>query len=383
MRAMPRLCAALATLAIAAPASAQDAQSIADIVNQALREVRVEFAAAVAQAGRGAGQAAREAAQAAREAERRRRDEARRGPEVTEAFSRTVRLGRDGTFSLENVSGNIEVSGGSGNDVRIDAIKRARHADSAEAKAILQDLVINVSERGGNVDVRTEYQRYGPRQRYRNGYSASVDYTVSVPRDASVMLKSISGPIKVTNVNGELRAESVSGGITTTAARRIRTLKSISGDVQIDDSQSDDLSAGTVSGSVIIRNVKTRIVELQSVSGDLRVNDVDADHAEMKTVSGNLEYAGRLSRSGRYELQSHSGNLRLIPMSSPNFSIEATTFSGDVRSDFPLTLQGGTQPFARGFQGRRQNQSVRGTVGSGGAMITMQSFSGNIVIAKQ
>jgi len=50
---------------------------------------------------------------------------------------------------------------------------------------------------------------------------------------------------------------------------------------------------------------------------------------------------------------------------------------------FPLTLQGGSQSLGRGFQGRRQNQSVRGTVGSGGAMITMQSFSGNIVIAKQ
>jgi DUF4097 and DUF4098 domain-containing protein YvlB len=70
-------------------------------------------------------------------------------------------------------------------------------------------------------------------------------------------------------------------------------------------------------------------------------------------------------------------------VSSPNFSIEATTFSGDVRSDFPLTLQGDSQSFGRGFAGRRQNRSVRGTVGSGGAMITMQSFSGNIVIAKQ
>jgi DUF4097 and DUF4098 domain-containing protein YvlB len=381
MRVMHRICAVVAVLAFAAPAAAQDAQSIADIVNEALREARVEVAAAMAQVNRQAGQAGRAAAQAAREAERRRRDEARRGPEVTEAFSRTVRLGRDGTFDLENVSGDIEVTGGNGNDVRIDAIKRARHTDSAEAKAILQELVINVSERGGNVDVRTEYPRYNNR-RNRYGY-ASVDFTVSVPRDASVMLKSISGAVKVTNVNGELRAESISGGVAITAARKIRTIKSISGDVQVTDSQSDDLTAGSTSGSVILRNVKTRIVELQSISGDLRLTDVDADHAEMRTVSGNVEYTGRLSRNGRYEFQSHSGNVRLTPMASPNFSIEATTFSGDVRSDFPLTLQGGPQSVARGFQGRRQNQSVRGTVGSGGAMITMQSFSGNIVIAKQ
>jgi DUF4097 and DUF4098 domain-containing protein YvlB len=380
MRVMHRICAVVAVLAsAAAPASAQDAQSIADIVNEALREARVEIAAAVAQASQ-QGQSGRAAAQAAREAERRRREEARRGPEVTEAFSRSVRLGRDGTFTLENVSGDIEVNGGGGSDVRIEATKRARHPDSAEAKAILQDLVINVSERGGDVDVRTEYQRYNNR-RNRNGY-ASVDYTVSVPRDASVMLKSVSGAVKVTNVNGELRAESISGGVAISAARKIRTLKSISGDVQVSDSQSDDLTAGSTSGSVILRNVKTRIVELQSISGDLRLTDVDADHAEMRTVSGNVEYSGRLSRNGRYEFQSHSGNVRITPMGAANFSIEATTFSGEVRTDFPLTLQGTPQSYVRDFRGRRQNQSLRGTVGSGGPMITMQSFSGNIVIAK-
>ena len=76
-----------------------------------------------------------------------------------------------------------------------DATKRARHTDPAEAKAILQDLVINVSERGGNVDVRTEYQRYSPRQRYRNGYTASVDYTVTVPRDAAAARSPTPAPL--------------------------------------------------------------------------------------------------------------------------------------------------------------------------------------------
>jgi DUF4097 and DUF4098 domain-containing protein YvlB len=111
----------------------------------------------------------------------------------------------------------------------------------------------------------------------------------------------------------------------------------------------------------------------------LRLSDVDADHAEMRTVSGNLEYSGRLSRSGRYDLQTHSGNVRVTPVGSPNFSLEATTFSGDVRSDLPLVLQG--QSLDRGFA--RRNRSVRGTFGSGGAMLTLQSFSGNIVINKQ
>ena len=374
MRLMHRLCVALVLVGLAVPAAAQDAQSLAEAIGQAKLELTLALREA-AQAGGGAGRGAGRG-QAAREAERQRRDEARRGPEITETFSRTVRLGRDGTFSLENVSGDIAITGGGGNDVRIDATKRVRHPDESEARAILQELRIDVAERGGSVDVRTEYPR-------RRNWSGSVDYAVAVPRDASVSLRSISGTVKVTNVNGEVRAESVSGQIVTSGARKIRVARSVSGDVQIADSESDDLTAGTVSGNVLMRNVKARIVGLRSVSGDLRLTDVDTEHAEMRSMSGNVEYVGRLSRSGRYEFQTHSGTVRVTPMGAPaGFSLAATTFSGDVRSDYPLTIQGG-ESFSRGFAQRRQSRAVRGTFGNGGAMLTLQSFSGNIVIVKQ
>src|SRR5262245_32451811 len=135
-----------------------------------------------------------------------------RGPEYTEAFSRTVRLGRNGTFDLQNVSGDITVTGGGGDDVRIDATKRVRHPNETEAKSILSAIEIQVQERSGRVDVRTEY----PRGR---NWSGGVDFTVSVPRDAIVALRSVSGTVKVSNIDGELRAERVSGEIITSGNR--------------------------------------------------------------------------------------------------------------------------------------------------------------------
>ena len=369
MRALHRLCGALALIVVATPASAQDTQAIADAISQALSQARIVVIEAV-QAGQNAGRAA---AQAARQAERQRREDERRGPEITENFTRTVRLGRDGTFSLENVSGDVSITGRGGNDVRIDAVKRVRHANPTEARAILQALTVDVAERGGNVDVRTEY----PRRRNWNG---SVDYTVTVPQNANVTLKSISGTLKVTNVNGELRAETISGEMVMSGVRKIRTAKSISGEVQIADSESDDLTASTVSGNLVMRNVKSRIVGLHSVSGDMRLTDVETDTADLRTVSGSLQYLGRFSRNGRYDFQTHSGSVRVTPVGAPNFSLAATTFSGNVRSDYPLTIQG--DALGNGFA-RRQNRAVRGTFGSGGAMLTLQSFSGDITIVKQ
>src|SRR5436853_6690056 len=49
-----------------------------------------------------------------------------RGPEQTDRFSRKLKLGRDGRVSVSNISGDIVVTSGSGDEVSIDAVKRTR-----------------------------------------------------------------------------------------------------------------------------------------------------------------------------------------------------------------------------------------------------------------
>jgi DUF4097 and DUF4098 domain-containing protein YvlB len=323
-----------------------------------------------AQAQREAAEA-RRAAQRAREAERRRREDTRRGQEYTEPISKTLRLGRNGTFDLQNVSGDITVTGGSGNDVRIEATKRVRHPNESEARALLQAIEVRIEERNGDVEVRTDYPR-------RN-WSGGVDYAITLPREANVILRSISGDIRVSTINGDLRAETVSGDLTATSVRRIRQAKTTSGDLEITDSDGEDVSGASISGSVTARSLKARSIDLQSISGDLRMADVESDRMFVKSISGDIEFSGRMARTGRYEFQTHSGDIRVTPQGASGFSIEASTFSGDLRSDFPLTLQGNPPNRGRGFTG----STIRATVGDGGAVLLLRSFSGGITVIKR
>lgn len=397
-----RACGALAVIALAAgPAAAQDwADDLADAIERQVEaiardveravdkhaykaykiqhkvehEIQQQIHLVLAQAGRQAGEAARRANQAAREAERRRREESRRGPEYTEQISKTLRLGKNGTFDLQNVSGDVVVTGGGGNDVRIEATKRVRHPNESEGKALLQSIEVRIEERNGNVEVRTNYPR-------RN-WSGGVDYTVTVPRDANVILRSISGDVRVATLNGELRVESISGDVVATSVRRIRQAKTTSGDLEIVDSDGDEVSGSTTSGEITVRGVKARTVDLNSISGDLQMSDVESDRLFARSVTGDVEFSGRLSKNGRYELQSHSGDVLVSPLGSQGFTLEASTFNGDLRSDYPLTMQGGSQ-VTNGFGPRRNPRAVRGSFGEGGALLTLQSFSGSITISKR
>ncbi len=301
--------------------------------------------------------------------------DSRRGPELTERFHRTVRIGRNGSLDLSNIAGDITVTGGGGDVVRIEAVKRARARAESDSKALLDEMRIEVIELSNRVEVRTVYPRN------RRNYSGSVDYTISMPSGANATLRSISGDMRVTNVKGELRAETVSGDLVTSGATRLSLVKSVSGDIQVTDAAADgEVTVSTVSGDLTVRGLKARSLDLGSVSGDVILTDVTCDRGTVKTVSGNVEYHGPLARSGRYEMTAHSGNVRLAISGTTGFELEATTFNGDVRSDFPLTLRTGSSESGRG---RRLNRSIRGTYGDASAIVSLKSFSGDIVITKR
>ena len=288
------------------------------------------------------------------------------GQEQTDRFSGRYRIGRDGRVSVSNVSGDITVTTGSGDEVSIDAVKRARRDRSQ-----LDQVRVEVDNAPGRVDVRTSYPRF-------TNNNVSVEYTVTVPNGVSVELHSVSGSVKVTGVRGVVRAETVSGNVTATDTPKLELAKSVSGDVSFSGVSTDtDVSIGSVSGNVHGRSIRAHGLEFSSVSGDVAISDVTCDRLGAKSVSGAIEYSGSIAKAGRYDMNSHSGSIRLTLTNPSGFEVTATTFSGSIRSDFPLTIGG--DGGRRGISGR----SIRAAFGDGSAMLTLRTFSGNIVIEKR
>ncbi len=122
---------------------------------------------------------------------RARGDRGDRGPEFTEMFTKTVRLGRNGRLELENVSGDVEVTGGGGDDVKITATKRVHAPNESAGRGALSAIEIQVADRAGVVSISA-----GPT---RGRFSAGeIDYVISVPSGTSLSLKTVSGDVTVT-----------------------------------------------------------------------------------------------------------------------------------------------------------------------------------------
>jgi DUF4097 and DUF4098 domain-containing protein YvlB len=291
-----------------------------------------------------------------------------RGPEQTEQFSKTFRVGRTGSLDLTNMAGDVVVTGGTGEDIVIEATKRTRQ--DSDAKSQLQSVTIDAVERAGRVEVRTRYP-----QNTRDVH-VSVDYRVTVPSGADVNLHAVAGDVHVTNVNGALRLDCVSGDVWVENADRIEALKSVSGDVTVTRGGGADVRIATFNGTLTLRNLKVRSLDASTVSGDVAVTDTAADRAVVKTLSGDVDYVCPLAPNGRYEFSAHSGDVRLTPTSNTGFEIDANTFSGEIRTTMSITMKEGQ------LQERHVRHEIRGTYGDGSALVTVKTFSGDVTVGK-
>lgn len=302
--------------------------------------------------------------------------EVRQGPEHTDRFTGNYRVEGDGALDLTQISGDVRVTTIRGGEIRIEAVKRVRHREDGEARRLLDALRVEVTHTGNRVEVRTVYPR-GTDNRRWNG---SVDYTIGVPANTAVAIKTVSGDLSIHGVRGEVRAETVSGDVEVIGTPNLAVAKTVSGDVTARDIAATTLALGTVSGSVIASALKVRTLDASSVSGDLQLSRLEVERLTAKTVSGTIAFDGELDRGGRYEFNAHSGDIRLtIAPNTPGFELDASTFSGSIRADFPITLRSSASP----DRGRGANRAIRGTFGDAGAILAVRSFSGSVVIARR
>lgn len=230
-------------------------------------------------------------------------------PEVTEEFHQTYPLSATGRVSLSNINGSVRISAWDRNEVKVDAIKRAYTQER------LREAEINVSAGPGAIEIETEYPEYRWRDGERHENPASVEYTLTVPRNARVEevslvngglnIEGLSGPVHASSVNGKVTARGLTGPVNLSVVngRLEATLDSVNG------SGSVNLSA--VNGPLVatIPSDANATVRADTVHGSI-TNDFNLPVRVGEYVG--RELAGRLGQGGtRVSLNNVNGSIQL------------------------------------------------------------------------
>ena len=124
-------------------------------------------------------------------------------------FQQSVVLSAHGRVAIENLYGDVRITGWDREEVRIEAVKSA--ADGAR----LDDARIVIDGTAERLSIRTQYDGG------EAGDPASVEYRINVPRTAALedvrlvngalSISGMAGSVKATSVNGSIKAEQLGG----------------------------------------------------------------------------------------------------------------------------------------------------------------------------
>jgi DUF4097 and DUF4098 domain-containing protein YvlB len=220
-----------------------------------------------------------------------------------------------------------------------------------------------------------------------DGLDAHADLRISVPRGRKVAVHLAVGKVTVSNVNGRLSVDANDASVTATGTQGELSVDVGSGDVRVSQVEGDlsvdtgsgsvevsrsrgtGLSIDTGSGGVTGTQLEAAHLSIDTGSGDIRLTGVTAPEVSLETGSGSVN-ADLHSDIHSLSVQTGSGNIAITAPPTLSASVEIETASGEIESDFPLTVT------------RRASDHVEGRIGDGKGTIAIETGSGGVRLLK-
>ncbi len=210
-------------------------------------------------------------------------------------------LSADGRVSLDNVNGNVEITGWDRNEVQIDAVKTARDQQK------LDEARIDVNASSDSVEIKTHYP-----EGHTNNNPASVRYQLHVPQNARLdRINLVNGSLTVQKVIGEVSANLTNGKLRVDDLAGRAELSTVNGGIEATYASLN----------------KVREIKLKSVNGPIELGLPNSPNAEVKasTVSGGIRSDFPLQVQGSYVGKNLNGTL-----GSGGTQIELSNVNGSI-----------------------------------------------------
>ncbi|SRR6266568_927572 len=166
---------------------------------------------------------------------------------ATEHVDRTLAFPAGGTLQLHNFSGDVHITGTTGKDLVIKAVRRARRDQ-------LEHIVLDIQTSGSTVTI--DANKRDPSWQYHSKDNVvETSFEVEVPADAKLEVEAFSSNLDIRALAGTQRLKTFSGDISVDAAvadaAPILTAETFSGGIRVRlaDSAKGDVSFESFSGS--------------------------------------------------------------------------------------------------------------------------------------
>jgi Putative adhesin len=272
---------------------------------------------------------------------------------------KTVPLTLGARVEVSSIRGSVEIETANIEVAEVHIVRSARN------RADLEHHKIEIESTPQSLVIRGE-------QRPRNsGSGPDVRHHImlKLPRRVELSVRSISGQVRIGDVDGQLEVSSVSGSLRVGAVGGRVQVNSVSGSVGV-GAVDGQIKVSSVSGDVDIGQVN-QPVEIKSVSGSVKVGQA-VDFLDVSSVSGAVSAGiSRLGERG-VKINSVGGSVELRFTDELNAQLSTNSVSGKVSIEVPnVTMQ--SEPGA---------SAIRAVIGRGGPPISINGVSGGVRLVR-
>ena len=268
----------------------------------------------------------------------------------------TVAFSQDGTIELSLVAGTMKLSTWNENKVRV--VASTSGPPSLQFDASSSHVSLEQASNGSRGD--------------RNSVG-SATYDVTVPVGSRATLSAVSGDINASGLRGRVEVSTVSGAVNVHDVGSGLSVEGVSGGITIAN-VGGEAHVENVSGRVSLTGVRGS-ASVETVSGGITLTGVAGNSIHATSVSGNLDFAGPVGGSARYNFETHSGRANLRIAGNANAAIRVESFSGSVSNDYPGAVK-------RRNSDDDDTSSVDFIMGQGQGRLRVETFSGNVHISQ-
>jgi DUF4097 and DUF4098 domain-containing protein YvlB len=252
-------------------------------------------------------------------------------------------------LDVEADGGTIVVGTWERNEVRVQAAHSIR-------------TFVSIRSRNGVIQIETDANR---------GPAGIADFNITVPSALDLSLEGMYTDITVEGANGAVEAETLQGDIIIRGGRGTIRADATTGEVLVEGAEGN-IEVETAAGDIRFVDVGGTVVA-ESAGGDIFFENARATSVDAGSTGGRLQYQGTFQPAGRYFFGSHGGSVLLIVPDGTSATFNLASIHGSITTN---VNNGTLQRLERG-----QRNSV--TVGSGGAIVEVETFGGRIAVMRQ
>lgn len=274
-----------------------------------------------------------------------------------------------GWLNIETDKGSIEIQTAQQPQVHVLVDLHADVASEGRARKILKKYVVDIAQFENEIRIDAKFESDDSVFWDRDRKRLKVRFTITVPRQYNLNLRTSGGSIQVADIEGEVDSITSGGGLRFGNITGTLNAETSGGSIRL-KSCTGRADVHTSGGSIRIEK-SAGPVTAKTSGGSIHVDEVMGS-IDARTSGGSIEAYISQQPTDPCSLKTSGGSINVYLVPGVGLDVDAKTSGGGVSTDFPVTVMG-----------ELKRSVLRGKINAGGPEMVLRTSGGNIRLLKR